>query len=227
MNGTFYNSNVVSLKQHTAKTFGWMFLGLLATFVVMIGTYLTGAVVWFLSTPAMAILAILEIGTVIFLSARVGKMSIGATRALFFTYAVLNGLTFSTYFLYFKLPILMLSFGVTALYFGVMAAVGYFTAVDLSRIRPILISGLIFLIIFNFLGIFFGFGGMERIFCFAGVAIFLGFTAYDTQKIKALHAAYCHDESMLKRVSIMSALELYLDFINLFLYILRLFSSKD
>ena len=80
------------------------------------------------------------------------------------------------------------------------------------------------MIVCNFLGMFFGFGGMERLFCFAGVAIFLGFTAYDTQKIKALYEAYSQDENMLKRASIISALQLYLDFVNLFLYILRLFS---
>ena len=118
----------------------------------------------------------------------------------------------------------MLAFGVTSLYFGVMAGVGYFTKVDLSRLQPLLIGGLILIIVLNVLGIFFGFGGMERLLGFAGVALFLGFTAYDTQKIKALHAAYSHDPSMLARVSIFAALQLYLDFINLFLYILRLFN---
>ena len=178
----------------------------------------------FLSIPAMAILAALELITVFYLSARIGKLSVSASKVLFFIYAILNGLTFATYFLYFEVSVLVLAFGVTALYFGVMAAVGYFTSVDLSRIQPILISGLIFMIVCNFLGMFFGFGGMERLFCFAGVAIFLGFTAYDTQKIKALYEAYSQDENMLKRASIISALQLYLDFVNLFLYILRLFS---
>ena len=224
MSDSFYNSKSQSLKTYTAKTFGFMFLGLICTFAVMIGTYKTGLVAMFLSVPAMAILAALELITVFYLSARIGKLSVSASKVLFFIYAILNGLTFATYFLYFEVSVLVLAFGVTALYFGVMAAVGYFTSVDLSRIQPILISGLIFMIVCNFLGMFFGFGGMERLFCFAGVAIFLGFTAYDTQKIKALYEAYSQDENMLKRASIISALQLYLDFVNLFLYILRLFS---
>ncbi len=224
MNGSFYNSKTQSLKTYAAKTFGFMFLGLICTFAVMIGTYKTGLVTMFLSIPAMAILAALELITVFYLSARIGKLSVSASKVLFFIYAILNGLTFATYFLYFEVSVLVLAFGVTALYFGVMAAVGYFTSVDLSRIQPILISGLIFMIVCNFLGMFFGFGGMERLFCFVGVAIFLGFTAYDTQKIKALYEAYSQDENMLKRASIISALQLYLDFVNLFFYILRLFS---
>ena len=225
MNDSFYTSKTQSLKKYTAKTFGWMFLGLMVTFCFMIGVYKSGLVMMLLSLPAMALLAALELGTVIFLSARVSKMSVAASRVLFFVYAILNGLTFSTYFFYFNVSALMLAFGVTAIYFGVMAVVGYFTSVDLSRLQPILISGLIFLVIFNLVAMFFDFGGMERLFCFVGVAIFLGFTAYDTQKIKALYEAYSHDENMLKRTAIISALQLYLDFVNLFLYILRLFSN--
>lgn len=161
----------VSVGRYTAKTFAWMFLGLAATFAVMVATYLSGLVTMFLSLPAMAILAILELITVFKLSASVGKLSTGAARAMFFLYAVLNGLTFSTLFLYFNAPSLVLAFGVTAVYFGVMAAVGYFTAVDLSRLRPLLTGGLVLMIVFNLLGMFFGFGGAERLLCFAGVAL--------------------------------------------------------
>lgn len=215
-----------SLKRYTAKTFGWMTLGLALTFAVMVGSYASGLVQYMLSVPALMVLAGAELATVLILSARIGKLSVGAARGLFFFYAVLNGLVFSTYFLYFQVTSLIFAFGVTALYFGIMAGVGYFTKVDLSRLRTILIGGLILLIVFNFAGIFLGFGGMERLLCFAGVAVFLGFTAYDTQKIKALHAAFSHDPAMLARASIMSALQLYLDFVNLFLYILRLFDRN-
>ena len=87
--------------------------------------------------------------------------------------------------------------------------------------------GLVLLILFNLLGMFFRFGGVERLLCFGGAAIFLVFTAYDVQKIKALHAACSHDAALLEKASIFAALQLYLDFINLFLYILRLFNSRD
>lgn len=215
------------LKKYAAKTFGWMFLGLTMTFVIMMATYLSEAVLYLLSMPAMIVLCAAELITVLALSARIGKMSVGMSRMMFFVYAALNGLVFSTLFLEFKVTSLVFAFGVTALYFGVMAVVGYFTQVDLTKLQPILIGGLILLIVFNFLGMIWGFGGTERLICFAGVAIFLGFTAYDTQKIKAMHAAYSHDSEMLAKTSIFAALQLYLDFVNLFLYLLRLFNRNN
>lgn len=216
-----------SLKNYAAKTFGWMFLGLALTFGIMMGAYLTGLVVFFLSPIAILALTLAEFGTVIVLSRNINKLSVGAARGLFFLYAILNGLVFSTLFLAFDVPALMLAFGVTAVYFGVMSAVGYFTQVDLTALRPILVGGLILLLIFNVLGMFFGFGGYERLICFAGVAVFLGFTAYDTQKIKAYYAEFEHNPEMLARAGIIAALALYLDFVNLFLYILRLFNGRD
>ena len=102
-----------------------------------------------------------------------------------------------------------------------MALYGYRTQTDLTRLKPILLGGLIFLIVCGLLSLFIPLGVMDRIICLIGVAIFLGFTAYDTQKIRAFYEAYQGDQAMLERASIYSALELYLDFINLFLYLLR------
>ena len=96
-----------------------------------------------------------------------------------------------------------------------------------GMVRPLLIGGLILMIVFNLLGMFFGFGGAERLLCFAGVALFLAFTAYDVQKIKAMYAAYSYNPAILANASILAALQLYLDFVNLFLYILRLFGNRD
>ena len=220
-------TNTETVGRYTARTFGWMFLGLAVTFAVMVAAYMTGLSLALLSVPAILVLTLVELAVVFKLSASVGKISVGMSRGLFFLYAVINGLVFSTYFLYFKVPSLVFAFGVTALYFGVMAAVGYFTSVDLSRIRTLLFGGLILLIVFNLLGMFFGFGATERLICFAGVALFLAFTAYDTQKIKAYYAAYQYDARMLASVSIFAALQLYLDFINLFVHILRIFGDRN
>ena len=220
-------TNTETVGRYTARTFGWMFLGLAVTFAVMVAAYMTGLSLALLSAPAIIVLTLVELAVVFKLSASVGKISVGMSRGLFFLYAVINGLVFSTYFLYFKVPSLVFAFGVTALYFGVMAAVGYFTSVDLSRIGTLLFGGLILLIIFNLLGMFFGFGAAERLICFAGVALFLAFTAYDTQKIKAYYTAYQYDAQMLASVSIFAALQLYLDFINLFVHILRIFGNRD
>lgn len=144
-----------------------------------------------------------------------------------FATAVLTGLTFSVYFIIFDVQSLTLAFAATALYFGGMAVFGYVTNMDLSRIRPILVGGLIFLIIMNLLMLFIpGLEAADRVLCTIGVVIFLAYTAYDTQKIRTFYGAYQGDETMLKKASIYSALALYLDFINLFLYLLRLFGKN-
>ena len=136
-------------------------------------------------------------------------------------------MTFTFYFLLFDLASLILVFAATALYFGGMAVFGAVTKIDLSRIRTILIGGLIFLIIFNVLMMFIpGLAVADRVMCTVGVVTFLAFTAYDTQKIKTFYTAFQGDEAMLKKASVISALELYLDFINLFLYLLRIFGKK-
>ena len=216
------------LQRYVAKTFGWMFLGLLFTFLVSVGFYLTGAFYYIFSIPNFyLILAAVEIGVVIFLSARIHKLSLGAARGLFFFYALLNGIVFSTYFLIFDLTSLVLVFGLTGLYFGITAAIGYFTKIDLSRMRTILVTGLIFLVAFWLLSMFLDLSFMERGVSMIGVAVFLGFTAYDTQKIKVAYQYYSNQPEIAAKASIMAALELYLDFINLFLYLLRIFGKRS
>lgn len=215
------------LSRYTAKTFGWMFLGLLVTFLVAAAGYVTGAIFYVFAVPyAILVLAIVEVLVVIFLSARIHKLSVGVARALFFLYAVLNGVVFSAYFLIYDLTSMVLVFGATSLFFGVMAAIGYVTKADLSKLRNFLVGGLIFLMAFWVLGIFINLQQFELIACTVGIFIFLIFTAYDTQKIKACHQAYGADPEMAKKASIFSALALYLDFVNLFLYLLRVLGRR-
>ena len=136
-------------------------------------------------------------------------------------------MVFSAYFLIFQLPSLILVFAATALYFGGMAVFGYFTGIDLSRMRTVLFGGLIFLIIANLLMLLIpGLAVMDRVACTIGLIIFLGCTAYDTQKIKALYDHYSRDEIVLRKASIYSALQLYLGFVNMFLYVLRIFGKR-
>lgn len=231
--GEFYTgqqsySQVEPIGAYTAKTFGWMCLGLLTTFVVSMAMIFSGLIWTVFSISFMPfILLIAELGVVIYLSARIGSMSVASAKGLFFAYAVLNGIVFSTIFVAYGFWSALLAFASAALYFGIMAGVGYFTKADLSGMRPILFSGLIFLVVFWFLSMFIGLGAFERVVCLIGIAVFLGFTAYDTQKIKAYHAAYCCNPEMAKKASIYSALQLYLDFINLFLYVLRFMGKRN
>ncbi len=213
--------------KYTAKTFGWMFLGLMVTLLVSMAGYMTGAIIYVFMIPyAIFVLAIAEVAVVLFLSARINKMSVGAARGLFFLYAVLNGVVFSAYFLMYNVLDMVIVFAATSVFFGVMAAVGYVTKADLSKLRNFLVGGLIFLVAFWLFGMFINLAQFEMIACTVGIFIFLLFTAYDTQKIKAYHAAYGSNPEMAKKASIFSALQLYLDFINLFLYLLRVLGRR-
>ncbi|MCI8516664.1 MAG: Bax inhibitor-1/YccA family protein [Hungatella sp.] len=211
-----------SLERYTAKTFGWMFLGLMVTFLIAVTGYVTGLVLFVFAVPQLIlVLGIAELAVVLFLSARITKMSVGTARTLFLVYSVLNGVVFSAYFLMYDMMTLVLAFGATSLFFGIMAAVGYFARVDLSSLRNFLVGGLVFLMVFWIASIFINLQRFEIIACTVGIFIFLIFTAYDTQKIRAYHQAYCHDGQMAGKASVFAALQLYLDFINLFIYLLR------
>lgn len=230
-----------SLNRYTAKTFGMMFLGLLVTFAIafylsntLSGIMLTLNVLSALPWLQVGIL-IAELVVVLVMSARLRKMSPVTATVCFFLYAVLTGITFGILFLAgsiamdatYNLGNLAMIFGFTALYFGGMAVFGFLTKIDLSRLRTLLVGGLIALIVANILMAIFNVGGVaERVMCTIGVIIFLAYTAYDTQKIKAFYYGFQGDDAMLKKASVISALELYLDFINLFLYLLRLFGKR-
>lgn len=218
-----------SLGRFTAKTFVMMFLGLLVTFGVATVWYLTD-MTWYAyrTIPYFSIIMLVaELAVVIGMSHMIHKISVGTAAAFFFIYAALSGVTFSTYLYIYELGSFLLIFAATALYFGGMAVFGYFTNIDLSRIRTVLVGGLIFLIVANVLMLFIpGLAVMDQVVCSIGVVVFLAFTAYDTQKLKAMYQYYSADGAMLKRASIIAALQLYLDFINLFLYLLRLFGRR-
>ncbi len=217
------------LNVYTTKTFGWMFLGLLVTFGTAIA-FSAGDGLYYLLTlgmPAVFALCIAELVLVMVLSARLGKMSIAGARGLFFAYAILNGVTFSAVFFAYDVQILLSVFALTALYFGALAAYGWLTKRDLSGLGTILGFSVLFLLVFWVLSMFLPLGAFERIICFIGLAVFMGCTAYDTQRIKHLHAEYGEDYEMSKKASIFAALQLYLDFINIFLYILRLLGRRS
>ncbi len=216
-----------SLSRYTAKTFGWMFAGLLMSFAIAVFGYVTGYVFYLFMIPYFPMILLLaELGVVIYLSARIEKMSVGTARAMFFVYAALNGIVFSTLFLIYQVPVLVFSFGAASLFFGIMAVLGYTTNADFSRLRPFMMGGLIFLAAFWILSIFINLSQFETAVCAVGIFLFLVITAYDTRKIRAYHQVYSSRPEMAAKASIFAALELYLDFINLFLYILRVLGRK-
>lgn len=171
-------------------------------------------------------LAIVEIGLVLWISARLGKMSPGMSAALFFLFALVNGLTLSIIFLAFSFASIFKTFLITSAVFGAMSVYGYFTNRDLTKIGSFLYMALFGLIICCLVNIFWANSTFEWIISGLGVLIFIGLTAWDTQKIKQMAAMNMGIAN--GSLATWGALSLYLDFINLFIYLLRFFgSSRD
>ena len=171
------------------------------------------------------VLLIAEIGLVFYISARIMKISFATATTLFMLYSVLNGLTLSVLFAVYTKASIASAFFVTAGTFGVMSLYGYFTKRDLSSLGNILFMALIGLIIATVVNIFFFSETFYWIITYAGVLIFVGLTIYDTQKIKrALEGMEINETS--QKLALLGALTLYLDFINLFLYILRILGDR-
>lgn len=216
-----------SLGHYTAKTFGWMFAGLLVTFAVAVGAYATGVIFYVGAIPYWNfVLLAAELGVVIFLSARIEKMSVAMARSMFFLYAILNGIVFCAYLLMFELTTLWAVFGITSVFFGIMALIGWFGNINFAKIRPFMMGGLIFLVVYWVLSMFINLSAFDTVISMLGIFLFLVFTAYDTKKIQAYHAYYGRNPEMAAKASIFAALQLYLDFINLFLYLLRILGRR-
>jgi FtsH-binding integral membrane protein len=207
------------------RVYVWMTLGLLVT---------AGTAAFVSISPLFQILAgqpliffvlmIAELSLVIGLSWGINRLSPATAMLLFFLYAILNGLTFSVLFVVYTLGSVASTFLTTAALFGVMSILGYTTKMDLSKMGSFLFMGLIGLLIAMLVNMFWTNTILGRIVTFAGILIFLGLTFFDTQRIKRMTAAALQqgDENVQARMGILGALSLYLDFINLFLFILRL-----
>ncbi|MBP9847667.1 MAG: Bax inhibitor-1/YccA family protein, partial [Saprospiraceae bacterium] len=159
-----------------------------------------------------------------FLTMRLQKMNVNMATTIFFLYAALNGLTFAVLLLMYTPASLMGVFGITAGTFGIMSAVGYYTKQDLTGFGQIMLFGLIGVIVASVVNFFMQSEMLYWIISYVGVAVFVGLIAYDTQKIKGY--ALLETEEQRKKGAILGALALYLDFINLFIYLLRLFGSR-
>lgn len=218
-----------TLSKHMYKTFGLMFLGLIVTFITSYIAYQTNLVYYIVGAGTMfsVVLVVVQLGVVVSLVSRLHKMSVSTARMLFVLYAILTGISFSVLGLIYDAGTIYLAFGVSAIFFGALAVIGFTTKVNMTKFAPMLFVGLFMLVIVNILGIFFNFSGMDRIICSVGILIFTGITVYDTQKMKQLYLANQGDEATLSRLAIYSAFDLYLDFINIFVYILRLLGDRD
>jgi len=207
-----------------------MFLGLLVTAVVAWMVAATagsdGSFLVYMAQHRWVYwgLALAELGLVVWISAGLNKMSSGMATGLFFLFAVVNGLTLSIIFVVYQIAAIFKTFLITAGVFGAMSIYGYFTNRDLTRVGSFLYMALFGLIILSIVNIFWANSTMEWIVSGIGVLIFIGLTAWDTQKIKQM--AYADPSMANGRLATLGALSLYLDFINLFLYLLRFFGGN-
>lgn len=231
-NISYAESPFGTLSEFMSKSFGWMFAGLLVTFGVGIGAVASGLIFPIINSGLFIFTSIAELVMVFVLSARVQKLQPSTATALFFGYAVLNGINLSSIFLVYDYGTLILAFLVGAVYFGVMAVYGNVTDRDLTGWGPKLMGGLVALIVCALMGSLlsmFGlnFGIADLLLCAVGLLIFMGLTAYDTQMLKYYYSYFGGDAAMLHKTSIIGALNLYLDFINIFLYIVRMLGRRN
>ena len=231
-NISYAESPFGTLSEFMSKSFGWMFAGLLVTFGVGIGAVASGLISPIINSGLFIFTSIAELVMVFVLSARVQKLQPSTATALFFGYAVLNGINLSSIFLVYDYGTLILAFLVGAVYFGVMAVYGNVTDRDLTGWGPKLMGGLVALIVCALMGSLlsmFGlnFGIADLLLCAVGLLIFMGLTAYDTQMLKYYYSYFGGDAAMLHKASIIGALNLYLDFINIFLYIVRMLGRRN
>lgn len=203
-----------------------MFLALLVTAFVSLFCASSQSVIQFFvaNSWAMWVLIIAELGLVIGLSGAINQLSSTAATAMFFLFAIINGLMLFPIFFAYSISVIYKTFFITAGVFGAMSIYGYFTTKDLTSIGSFLFMALIGLVIATLVNIFVRSSSLDWIISIVGVLIFIGLTAWDTQKVKVMAQSAPYELS--GKLATIGALSLYLDFINLFLYLLRIFGGN-
>ena len=209
-----------------SKIFGWMFIGLLVTFLTGYGISLNpNMLLNVMSTTGLVLIVIAEFALVIFLSARITKMKPITAKISFLLYSFVSGLTFSSIFVVYNMSSIMIVFLITAIIFALFAILGATTKIDLTKVGTYLFMGLIASILVSIVNIFLNSSSLDFMLSIIFVLIFIGLTAYDVQRLGRISQLSLIDEDNL---AIYGALELYLDYVNLFLHLLSILgSSRD
>ncbi|MDR2455667.1 MAG: Bax inhibitor-1/YccA family protein [Deltaproteobacteria bacterium] len=211
------------------KIYSWMFGGLLTT--ALVAYYLASSAAWInaLATSRFLFIfiALVQLGLVFTMSMMINKLSSAALKAMFLFYAVTLGMTMSIFVKFYPSQVIFKAFFSAAAVYGAMAAYGLVTKRSLQAWGSFLFMGLVGIIIASLVNIFLGSSALDFVICWIGVIIFAGLTAYDHQKLRVIHAGGFGDSEAEGKVVIMGALNLYLDFVNLFLFLLRLFGGNS
>ena len=221
--------DIVKIQQaFLTKVYGWMMLGLLVTALSSFFTITNESLLRFVFSSKITFFAVIiaQVGIVIYLSARIQKMSAAMAKALFILYSAITGITLASIFLVYTAESIGSTFIIAALMFGSMAFYGYITKRDLTGVGQFMMMGLIGVVIASVVNIFMGSDSLGWLISIISVVVFTGLTAYDTQKMKAMAYVMLDGEEIAAKGAIIGALQLYLDFINLFLALLRLFGDR-
>jgi len=211
------------------KVYVWMTLALVITGVTAYGVATSPGLMMAIATNKLLFwgLIIAEFGLVLAVSAAINKLSLTTATMLFVLYSVINGATLSFIFAIYTMSSIASVFFITAGTFAVMAFIGYTTKKDLTSMGKILLMALIGIIIATVVNIFLKSTGLEMIVSYLGVLIFVGLTAYDSQKIKQMLLMAPDAGEGAQKLALLGALSLYLDFVNLFIYLLRIFGRRE
>jgi FtsH-binding integral membrane protein len=206
------------------RVYNWMVLGLVITAIIslFVSSNQTLANAIYGNSAIFFGLIIIELVLVVAMSAAINRISASAATLLFFAYSALNGLTLSVIFLAYTQTSIASTFFITAASFGALSVYGYTTKSDLTSWGSFLFMGLIGVILASVANIFIHNQALYWIVTYGGIIVFVGLTAYDTQKLKQMALGDFGNEAMERKASVIGALRLYLDFINLFLFFLRL-----
>lgn len=218
----------VAERNFLSQVYFWMAMGLALTGCVAFWTALNPSVAVGLARNfgLFLVLAIVQIGIVVWLSSQILRLNLMTATIGFSVYATLNGILFSSIFLIYTSASIASTFFVTAGTFGAVSLYGFVTKRDLTSVGSFSFMALIGLILASVVNWFFKSPVFYWIITYAGVAIFIGLTAYDTQKLKLIHQQGFETGDVLKKVALLGALTLYLDFINLFLLLLRIMGRR-
>lgn len=223
----YYHVDESIVAKLTGRVLMWMFAGLLVTFASSF-MIVTNRTLMVSVARAFMPIVLVQLGLVFGMSAMINKISVTAVRLMFLLYSGFTGVTLSLLVLRFDPGSVVLALGMTVVIFGIMGVYGYVTKEDLSKFGSLLRVGIIALIIMSLFNMFFHSSAMFWIVSYLGVLIFIGFIGYDMNNIKRnLIALSGGDEVAIQKYSIFGALMLYLDFINLFIYILRIAGGRS
>ena len=214
------------LRAHMLKVYNYMASGVLLTGIVAMLFANSGMAAQVMATPLRWVLIFAPLAFVMVMSFGMHKLSTAALQAMFWGFAIVMGLSMSSIFLVFSGESIARTFFVTAAAFAGLSLYGYTTKKNLSGFGTFLIMGVIGLLIASVVNIFLGSSTLQLVVSFLGVLIFAGLTAYDTQRIKSEYVHFAGHESIGK-LAIMGALSLYLDFINMFQFLLSFLGNRE